>query len=108
MAGRAVADRQDYIPYTLERSGDSWWREVILLEAGYLSTQGRRRVSALIQAMMNHSKEPEPYHNLVLAAECLRDVGLARVEGDLWQEVQRRLRQEFERPLRQTGLMKQV
>jgi len=57
---------------------------------------------------MNHSKEPEPYHNLVLAAECLRDVGLARVEGDLWQEVQRRLRLEFERPLRQIGLMKRV
>ena len=108
LAGRAVADRQDYIAYTLERSGDSWWREVILLEAGYLSTQGKRRVSALIQAMMTHSKEPEPYHNLVLAAECLRDVGLARVEGDLWQEVQRRLRLEFERPLRQTGLMKRV
>ncbi|MEN8691715.1 MAG: SUMF1/EgtB/PvdO family nonheme iron enzyme, partial [Desulfobacterales bacterium] len=108
LAGRAVADRQDYIAYTLERSADSWWREVTLLEAGYLSTQGKRRVSALIQALMNHSKEPEPYHNLVLAAECLRDVGLARVEGDLWQEVQRRLRLEFERPLRQTGLMKRV
>jgi formylglycine-generating enzyme required for sulfatase activity len=108
LAGRAVADRQDYIAYTLERSADSWWREVILLEAGYLSTQGKRRVSALIQAMMNHSKEPEPYHNLVLAAECLRDIGLARVEGDLWQEVQRRLRLEFERPLRQTGLVKRM
>jgi formylglycine-generating enzyme required for sulfatase activity len=108
LAGRAVADRQDYIAYTLERSADSWWREVTLLEAGYLSTQGKQRVSALIQALMNHSKEPEPYHNLVLAAECLRDVGLARVEGDLWQEVQRRLRLEFERPLHQAGLMKRV
>ncbi len=100
LAARAVSDRPDYIPYTLARLSDTWWREVILLEAGYLSTQGKRRVTALIQAIMSHKDEPEPYHNLVLAAECLRDVGPARVEGDLWGEVQRRLRREFERPLR--------
>jgi hypothetical protein len=23
-----------YVEYTLERAGDSWWREVVLLEAG--------------------------------------------------------------------------
>ncbi len=108
LAARAVADREDYIPYTLARLGEGWWREVILLEAGYLSTQGKRRGTALIQAIMNHTQEPEPYHNLVLAAECLRDVGLARVEGDLWPEVEQRLRREFERPLRQSGLMKRV
>jgi formylglycine-generating enzyme required for sulfatase activity len=100
LAARAVADRADYIPYTLARLGEGWWREVILLEAGYLSTQGKRRVTALIQAIRDHKQEPEPYHNLVLAAECLRDVGPARVEGDLWGELQRRLRREFEQPLR--------
>jgi formylglycine-generating enzyme required for sulfatase activity len=100
LAARAVADREDYIAYSLARLGQGWWREVILLEAGYLSTQGKRRATALIQAIMDHKAEPEPYHNLVLAAESLRDVGLARVEGDLWQEAQRRLRQEFSRPLR--------
>jgi len=108
LAARAVADRKDYIPYTLDRLEDSWWREVILLEAGYLSTQGKQRVTALIQAIVEHKDEPEPYHNLVLAAEALRDVGLARVEGDLWSEVQRRLRREFERPLRQSAVMKGV
>jgi formylglycine-generating enzyme required for sulfatase activity len=100
LAARAVADRADYIPYTLARLGEGWWREVILLEAGYLSTQGKRRVTALVQAVMDHKQELEPYHNLVLAAECLRDVGPARVEGDLWGELQRRLRREFEQPLR--------
>jgi formylglycine-generating enzyme required for sulfatase activity len=108
LAARAVADREDYIPYTLDRLGDSWWREVVLLEAGYLSTQGKRRVTALVQAIVDHKDEPEPYHNLVLAAECLRDVGLARVEGDLWGEVQRRLRREFEHPLRHSAIMKGV
>jgi formylglycine-generating enzyme required for sulfatase activity len=108
LAARAVADRGDYVRYTLDRLGDSWWREVVLLEVGYLSTQGKQRVTALVQAIMNHRQEPDPYHNLVLAAEVLRDVGLARVEGDLWNEVQQRLRREFERPLRQSGLVKRV
>jgi formylglycine-generating enzyme required for sulfatase activity/energy-coupling factor transporter ATP-binding protein EcfA2 len=106
LAARAVADRPDYVPYTLERLGDGWWREVILLEAGYLSTQGKRRVTALIRAIMDHQEEPQPYHNLVLAAECLRDVGPARVGGDLWGEVQRRLQEEFERPLRRSAWQK--
>jgi len=108
LAARAVADRSDYVPYTLGRLGDGWWREAILLEAGYLSTQGKQRVTALIQAIVEHKEEPEPYYNLVLAAEALRDVGPARVEGDLWGAVQRRLRREFERPLRQSAVMKGV
>jgi formylglycine-generating enzyme required for sulfatase activity len=100
LAARAVADREDYVAYTLARLGDSWWREVVLLEAGYLSTQGKRRATELIRAMMEHEREPEPYYNLVLAAEALRDVGPARVEGDLSGEIQRRLRRAFETPLR--------
>jgi formylglycine-generating enzyme required for sulfatase activity len=101
LAARAVSDKSDYVQYSLKRLGDSWWREVVLLEAGYLSMQGKQRVTALIQAIMDCTEEPEPYHNLVLAAECLRDVGQARVTRDLYGEVQRRLRKEFETPLRQ-------
>jgi len=108
LAARAVADSPDYIAYTLARLGDSWWREVVLLEAGYLGTQGKRRVTALVEAIMNHKEEPEPYHNLVLAAEALRDVGPARVEGDLWGQVQGRLHREFEQPLSQSAVMKRV
>lgn len=100
LAARAVSDKADYIDYTLKRLSDSWWREVVLLEAGYLSMQGKQRATALIQAIMDCADEPEPYHNLVLAAECLRDVGQARVTGDLYGEVQRRLRKEFKTSLR--------
>jgi formylglycine-generating enzyme required for sulfatase activity len=99
LAARAVADREDYIDYTLKRVGDSWWREVVLLEVGYLSTQGKRRATELIRAIMEHQEEPEPYHNLVLAAEAVRDVGQARTRGDLSSEIQGRLRQAFETPL---------
>ena len=108
LAARAVADRQDYIPYTVARMADSWWREVVLLETGYLSTQGQRRVTDLIQAMMNHQQEPEPYCNLVLAADCLRDVGQARVTGDLWQQVLRRLRTAFDQPLQKSTFFGRV
>ena len=100
LAARAVADGEDYVAYTLARVGDSWWREVILLEAGYLSTQGKRRATELIRAIMEHQEEPEPYHNLVLAAEAVRDVGPARTTGDLAGAIQARLRQAFETPLR--------
>ncbi|MCP4546806.1 MAG: SUMF1/EgtB/PvdO family nonheme iron enzyme [bacterium] len=100
LAARAVADRADNVAYTLERLGDSAWREVILLEVGYLSTQGRRRVTELIRAISDCPTEPELYYNLTLAAEALRDVGPARVLGDLGSQIQRQLRGVFAEPLR--------
>lgn len=50
---------------------------------------------------MEYEVEPEPYHNLVLAAETLQDVGQARTQGDLADEIQARLRQVFAKPLNQ-------
>lgn len=101
LAARAIADQEDALAYTLERLANSWWREVILLESGYLSTQGKRRVSDLIRAIIvaDPGTEPEPYHHLILAAECLYDVGAARVDGDLLGEVKRRLQTELDLPL---------
>ncbi len=98
LAALGIAARDDYVAYTLKRAGDLWWREVILLEVGYLGTQSKEKTTALIRAIAERKREPEPYHNLVLAAECLRDVGDNRVQGDLRQEVQRRLRQDLEAP----------
>jgi len=98
LAALAVAGRDDYVEYTLQRAGQPWWRETILLEAGHLSTHSRERTTRLIQAIAACKDEPEPYYNLVLAAECLRDVGVGRVAGDLLAEVQKRLRQELETP----------
>jgi formylglycine-generating enzyme required for sulfatase activity len=91
LAARALAGREDFIVYALGKAADPWWREALLLAAGYLSTQGKARVTAYVQALMDHPDEPEPYHNLLLAADCLRDVGRARVAGDLWGQVTRRL-----------------
>ncbi|MCP4543647.1 MAG: SUMF1/EgtB/PvdO family nonheme iron enzyme [Chloroflexi bacterium] len=100
LAALAVAGRDDYVAYTLERVGVPWWREVFLLEAGYLSGRSRERTTRLIRAIADHKEEPEPYHNLVLAAEALRDIGVGRVEGDLLGQIQRRLRADLELDLR--------
>lgn len=98
LAALGIAARDDYVAYTLKRVDDLWWREVILLEAGYLGTQSKEKTTVLIRAIAERKQEPEPYHNLVLAAECLRDVGDNRVQDNLRQEVQRGLRQDLEAP----------
>lgn len=102
LAARVLAERDDSINYSIKVLPDAWWREVLLLEAGYLSNQGTRRVSSLIRAIMDADTdvEPEPHHNLLLAAECLFDVGAARVEGDLLGDAQRRLKLQADAPLK--------
>ena len=101
LAALAVAGRDDYVAYTLARSGETWWREVILLQAGHLSLQSQERTNRLIAAIANRKIEPVRYHNLVLAAECLRDVGAGRVDQDVAEDVSRRLRADLEAPLPQ-------
>ncbi len=98
LAALSIAEREDYIPFTLRCAQMRWWREVILLEAGYLGTQGKKRVSRLIRAIADLKEEPEPFHNLVLAAECLKDAGDSRVEGNLKRDVMVRLRKGVEKP----------
>ena len=101
LVARALADRKDALEFTLKHLSDTWWREVILLQAGYLSTQGKRRVSELIGALMNADlkTEPEPHHHLLLAVECLFDVGMARADGNLLEEARRRLKTQAEAPI---------
>jgi len=99
LAASAIAARDDYLSYTLERSADAWWREVILLEAGYLSMQSKERTTNLIKAIIEQQEEPEPYHNLVLGAESLRDVGENRVSGNLGSSLRTQLQAELETPV---------
>ncbi|MGI8425221.1 MAG: NACHT domain-containing protein [Actinomycetota bacterium] len=93
LAAVEIAEREDYIQYTLSRTADPFWREVILLEAGYLSTKNQTRTTRLIRAIADSPTEPEPLHNLKLAAECIRDVGATRVDGDFATVVAERLRE---------------
>ena len=99
LAAVEVAERDDYATYTLSHAADPFWREVILLEAGYLSTKNQAKTTQLIRAIADAPQEPEPFHHLVLAAECVRDVGATRVEGNVAAELTQRLQQELERPI---------
>ncbi len=83
LAARAIADREDYIDYTLKRLHKPWWREVLLLEVGHLSDQryfGRRTrklTSDLIVAVRNAGSWLEDIlkRDFLFAARCLSDIG---------------------------------
>ncbi len=100
LAGCAIANKDGYIPYTLERTGDSWWRETILLEAGYLGLKGWEKVSHLVQAIADHPDEPSQYHNTVLALACINDVGDGKVEATVQEHVQAKLQAAINVPLK--------
>lgn len=103
LAALSIAGRDDYVEYTLRHTHDEWWREVILLEAGYLSTQGKEKTTRLIRNIAEANAEPVPYHNLVLAAECVRDAGANRIVGNLGNELRSRLMRELEPPVARGG-----
>ena len=102
LAARVLAEREDALAYSLKILPDPWWREVLLLEAGYLSNLGKRRVTTLIQAILNvdPGTEPEPHHHLLLAAECLFDVGPACIEGNLLETARARLKKQADAPIK--------
>jgi formylglycine-generating enzyme required for sulfatase activity len=85
LAARKLADNPTYIETTVAHLDDSWWKEVILLEAGHLSESGRSRVSALVKAILEASRDA--FQRLLFAGECLVDVGQARTDASLWQRV---------------------
>lgn len=95
LAALAVAGKDDYIEYTISKTHDPWWREVILLEAGYLSSWSSQKATRLIKSIAELKEEIEPYHNLVLAAECLQDIGAGRIDSRIESEVQSRLRKDL-------------
>ena len=104
LSALAISARDDYIVYVLERSGEPWWKEVILLTAGYLSTQSTERTTKLIAAIAKKKQEPAPYHNLVLASECVRDAGSNRVNGNVEKEINKSLRKVLDIPQRSLNL----
>ncbi|MCP5098578.1 MAG: SUMF1/EgtB/PvdO family nonheme iron enzyme [Chloroflexi bacterium] len=99
LAALAMMAQVDAVNYVLAHTAESWWREAILLAVGHLSMSGKERTTQLIQAIADQQEEPEPYHNLVLAAECLRDAGSSRVQGNLEAEIQQRLQADIEMDL---------
>lgn len=99
LAALAVAARDDYVEYSLGHADKACWREAILLEAGHLSMQSKERTTRLIREIAHSKREPEPFYNLVLASECLRDVGESRVDRSLQAEIQNRLNESLHTPM---------
>lgn len=95
LAAVEITDREDFIEYLLACCGESWWREVILLVASQL---GVNYATKLISALAKYKIEPEPYHNICLAADCLQDVD-GRVSPELSQTFPSQLRHILESPL---------
>lgn len=91
LAARAIADRDDYIEYTLQHLHDPWWREVILLEVGHLSDvrhfgrRARKLTSDLIRAIRNAGSWLEDVlkRDLLFATRCLCDTSKLGVDDDL-------------------------
>jgi HEAT repeat protein len=93
LAARALADRGDYIEFILPRLHDPWWREVILLLAGHLSTPCTRRSRAetagLLKAIREAASPLEEvlHRDLLLAFRCLCDAEHLGVDQSLRAEV---------------------
>lgn len=94
-AARAIADRYDYIVYTLQHLHHPWWREVILLEVGHLSEvrhfgrRARKLTSDLIRAIRNAGSwlEDALKRDLLFASRCLCDTGTLGVDDELRQSL---------------------
>ncbi len=95
LAARTIADRDNYIEYTLRHLHDPWWREVILLEVGHLSDvrhvgrRVRKLTSDLICAIRNAGSWLEDVlkRDLLFAARCLCDTGKLGVDDELRQSL---------------------
>jgi formylglycine-generating enzyme required for sulfatase activity len=99
LVARQMADSETYLDDTLKRLADPFWREAILLEFGCLSKDRRNR---LLQAMYNApvaSDHGNPLHNLVLAADCLYDAGLEKIDVAVLTELRQRLHRVVTEPL---------
>lgn len=91
LAARAIADREDYIEYTLRHLHEPWWREVLLLEVGHLSDvrhfgrRARKLTSDLIRAIRQAGSKGENVakRDLLFATRCVCDTGNLGVDEDL-------------------------
>jgi class 3 adenylate cyclase/energy-coupling factor transporter ATP-binding protein EcfA2 len=83
LAARALADLKDFWPALCDHLHDPWWREVILLLAGFLSNPGTRRAREDTARLLNKIRS----YDLVLAFRCLCDMEQLGVEDTLWREL---------------------
>jgi len=93
LAARDIAGEDRYVGQLLKHLDDSWWREAILLTAAHLSLTSRGRATQLVQAILVSGARDKAtwWKPVILAGECLVDIGQYRIEAKLWQDVIRGL-----------------
>ncbi|MBI3246042.1 MAG: SUMF1/EgtB/PvdO family nonheme iron enzyme [Deltaproteobacteria bacterium] len=99
LVARQMAESETYVPDTLARLADPFWREVILLECGCLSKERRNRLIRAIAEAPVAKERTGPLHNPVLAADCLHDAGLGKVDVAVLTELRHQLQSVVEQPL---------
>lgn len=99
LVARQMAESETYVPDTLTRLADPFWREVILLECGCLSKERRNRLIRAIAEAPVATEHTGPLHNLLLAADCLHDAGLGKVDVAVLTELRHQLQSVVEQPL---------
>ena len=95
LAARAIADRDDFVKFTLDHLHDPWWQEVVLLEVGHVSDvrhygrRARKLTTELVRAIYTADSYLEPIlkRDLLFAARALADVGTLGVEEELRKQI---------------------
>ncbi len=99
LVARQMAESETYFADTLARLADPFWREVILLEFACLAKERRNLLLPAIAAAPEAQGNTQALHNLVLAADCLHDAGLGKVDATVLAELRHKLQSVVELPL---------
>lgn len=83
LSARTIIDiEEEPVGFITKRIDNPTWWEVIRLAVG---ASGRRMANLFTKSLLS-AKVKERGRNIVLAGECLLDVGKAGIDGKLWQE----------------------
>jgi len=94
LAARALADREDTLAFTRTLLTDSWWRNVIKLEAGILHGQANYRLGELLQYILDAGVHEKllPYNTSFLTVECLTGLNVDRLESSFQEDLRKNLK----------------
>ena len=96
LAARYVAERDDLWDALLDQYNQTWWREVILLCAGYLSQE---RCWRLLEMLLKRGTDvAERAQALALAADALAELELFKGQGRVREQVQHQALRIFAAP----------
>ena len=89
LTARDIASEDDYIEQIVSHMDDSWWKRTILLTAAHLSLTSRSRASQLVRALLvaGIKRKSAWWRAVILAGECLVDIGKYRIDPKLWEDV---------------------